>query len=610
MIRSCDVACAAIALLAGSGNHIWTPAIIFLYTAYSYMRSTREACITVFFVMLCTLSQGVVNGYFYALGFTVFFTLLHMIKILNKNLYEWMPYIVTIVVIPYSIQVCGLQYEAMVMPILVYGIMILLDDDYIWIRRTYVLSQSLYGMVLLTIGYSLLTFFPAYQDEVLCITLLLIACVCEPATCFLLGAALCFLTPVHNILWLSIPLILCLFKQKKIVGVLVFMVLGVLYADQVFLYAYIGAAAFLLVFTKDRYIPLLARKDIHSLEPRPYLSSQNTVKRQMQNYAGIFQSLAEYYGSVNDVEADLLGNMASALQYHAEEMQKIDDIGKDHERLQRALEGYQYEVDHLEIEEYNDGRLHIDLEIGNIKRGEIRTTLQPLLEVLLHRCLAIETLKCRRFTHGFHIAMSDHIPFEIEAHADSLKNSYTSSGDTFSIFRFRQSTICMISDGMGNGERAAKSSQLISSIFQRMMISGIPQDSAIRCINKLIQSDTYATLDVICFNRSKGVAYISKSAACPTFLLRDQTVYEISGSALPVGIIAQIQPDCFEIEMKCDDEFLMISDGILQSEINEWLKERKAMDIHEDVGTFMEILGRKRRKDDSTLILSKIIEKG
>lgn len=55
--------------------------------------------------------------------------------------------------------------------------------------------------------------------------------------------------------------------------------------------------------------------------------------------------------------------------------------------------------------------------------------------------------------------------------------------------------ICMISDGMGNGENAARSSRLITSLFQRMIISGIPQDSAIRCINKLIQSDTYATLE-------------------------------------------------------------------------------------------------------------------
>ena len=96
----------------------------------------------------------------------------------------------------------------------------------------------------------------------------------------------------------------------------------------------------------------------------------------------------------------------------------------------------------------------------------------------------------------------------------------------------------MISDGMGNGEKAAQISHLVSSIFQKMVVSGIPQDNAIRCINKLMQSDTYATLDVICFNRSKGVAYLSKSAACPTWLLREHKLYELSGSALPVGIVS------------------------------------------------------------------------
>ena len=43
-------------------------------------------------------------------------------------------------------------------------------------------------------------------------------------------------------------------------------------------------------------------------------------------------------------------------------------------------------------------------------------------------------------------------------------------------------------------KRQAQSSRLITNIFQRMMVSGIPQDSAIKCINKLIQSDTYACL--------------------------------------------------------------------------------------------------------------------
>ena len=135
-----------------------------------------------------------------------------------------------------------------------------------------------------------------------------------------------------------------------------------------------------------------------------------------------------------------------------------------------------------------------------------------------------------------------------------------------------------------------------------MIISGIPQDSAIRCINKLIQSDTYATLDVICINRSSGMAYISKSAACPTFLLRDEHLHEINGNALPVGIISAREPECFEVALQEGDEFLMISDGITRSEVSAWLSQRKK----EDVAAFSDTLSRQRRKDDSTLIAIKV----
>ena len=170
------------------------------------------------------------------------------------------------------------------------------------------------------------------------------------------------------------------------------------------------------------------------------------------------------------------------------------------------------------------------------------------------------------------------MPFEIEVDGDSLKNASTTSGDAFSIFHFRQSLVCMISDGMGNGEKAAQISHLVSSIFQKMVVSGIPQDNAIRCINKLMQSDTYATLDVICFN------------------------------ALPVGIVSTIQPDCFEIELQDKDEFIMMSDGVEMKEVYAWMRERQEDSMKEDVEIFMDILKRKLRKDDSTIILARVKE--
>ncbi|MCB6567686.1 hypothetical protein LI169_21780, partial [Desulfovibrio desulfuricans] len=71
-------------------------------------------------------------------------------------------------------------------------------------------------------------------------------------------------------------------------------------------------------------------------------------------------------------------------------------------RVAKALEGYQYDVRELSIEEPKEGCIQVCVEIANIKRREIRTTLLPLLEVLLHRNLQIADIRNRKFMRGYH----------------------------------------------------------------------------------------------------------------------------------------------------------------------------------------------------------------
>ena len=73
----------------------------------------------------------------------------------------------------------------------------------------------------------------------------------------------------------------------------------------------------------------------------------------------------------------------------------------------------------------------------------------------------------------------------------------------FRFFCYSRFVLCMISDGMGSGRAASRISRSITAIFQWMIASNIPQVEAIRCINKLILSDNYATFDVLNFDRFK-----------------------------------------------------------------------------------------------------------
>lgn len=602
-----DVLCASIAAILGSVISPYGYILTFLYVSYSYLRNQRESVIVVFFVLISALSRGVLPAYLYALGFASFLVIVHILKLLNRNLYEWMPYITTVVVIPFSIQGFGMDRKAIILVVLAFTIMQLVCEEYSWIRKSYVLAESMYGIVIFSIYLLLAELLPAYQEIILIAMFIGITFICSKETTCILAISSYFLIPIKDPSWLLFLCAIAVFRENKKVTFL--LLLGSVFwlGQTIPEYIFIAICTCALFVSNRKKIPILANTP-QQLENR--LPENGILKRQMQNYASIFQSLSQYYAQVNDVQSEILSNMSTALQYNADVIRKIDGLDNDKLRLQRAMEGYQYDVASFLMEEPKEGHIHIELDIRNIKRNEIRTTLLPLLEVLLHRNLEVESIHNRRFSSGYHrIVITDSIPFEIESYAESVKNSYTSSGDTFSIFRFRQSVVCMISDGMGNGDKAAESSRIITNIFQRMMVSGIPQDSAIRCINKLIQSDTYATLDVVCFNNSQGVAYISKSAACPTLLLRGKEVFEISGNSLPVGIISQMQPDCFQIELQKDDEYLLISDGIEMSEVNEWLALRKYESVRKDVDLFKEILKKTRRKDDSTIVLARIIDK-
>lgn len=601
-IQSQDVCCALISMMLGSLATPFAYMLVFVFCALSYIRSTRESTIVVFFTLLTSLARGVLPTYLYALGFTCFFIIVHLVRLLEYNLYEWIALITALLVAPFALQQFGFIKEAVFMPVATYIFMKQACKEFNWIQSRFVLPKSVYAFMVYGFYLLLIEILPQYSDMISWIMLALLGVISDTLTLLLLCilSYLCFsISWIHYVM----PIVLCTIRKEKQLGALLILGLGIYVVKDVNSFLYF-LFCLLLLFVKEEKLPFLAVKE--SFPEMSRFQDQGLLKRQMLNYASIFHSLSEYYANMSNEESELLSTMAEALRYNADVISKYDSKEKEERRITDTLEGYQYRVDDLQMEEPKEGYMQLHMDISNIKRGEIRTTLKPLMEALLHRNLEIDEIRNRRFFNGFHICLSDAIPFLIDAGADSVKNAYTSNGDTFSIFRFRQSMVCMISDGMGNGERAQESSRLITSIFQRMMISGITQDAAIKCINKLIQSDTFATLDVLCFNYALGIAYISKSAACPTFLLRNHKIYEISGNALPVGIVSVMQPDCFRIELMDGDEFVMMSDGIEQQEFYEWMRERHCDSLQEDADIFKEILLKRRRKDDSTFIVTSV----
>ena len=292
-IHAEDLACAGISIILGALASPLSYTLAFLYVSYSYMRTIREAMISVFFILLCSLSRGVLPSYSYALGFACYFVIIHMVKVMNQNLYQWMPYLTTVLSAAFSIQQYGLHNTALILPVLSFVLMQELFADYTWIQKGMLHNACMRGILLFTIGLFLVELIPVYAQEVAMITMLLIALACNAWITVTLALMVYFLQDIRILPALVLTVLLSILKKDRKSAMLLLLGACFLYPDNMedLIYLLLCMSGVLLVRTENGSIHM-SNELLNEQEYR--LSQTSMLKRQMQNYANIFQSLFLY----------------------------------------------------------------------------------------------------------------------------------------------------------------------------------------------------------------------------------------------------------------------------------------------------------------------------
>ncbi len=179
-----------------------------------------------------------------------------------------------------------------------------------------------------------------------------------------------------------------------------------------------------------------------------------------------------------------------------------------------------------------------------------------------------------------------------------------------------------ISDGMGSGKNAKKSSNMAIAMLNRLLSSGFDKDTSLRLINSVLSSineeDMYATLDIAIFDLyAKNLEFI-KNGACPTFVKNKRNVQILKSVSLPTGILNDIDLVVYDKDLNQGDILVMCSDGIIESSeeyTNKelWLKFLlEEIEIEEPQKIADIILSEAidnnygRPKDDMTVIVAKV----
>ena len=209
--------------------------------------------------------------------------------------------------------------------------------------------------------------------------------------------------------------------------------------------------------------------------------------------------------------------------------------------------------------------------------------------------------------------------------ATTTKKNSDESGDSNIRLKLHDGKYMLaISDGMGSGKDAKKSSTTVINMLKRLLTTGFDKDTSIGLINSAIsmnsEKETYATIDISIIDLSSGNLEMVKNGACPTFIKSDKSVEVVKAVSFPAGVLDKIDLVVYDKDLKNDDIIIMCSDGILESNVDYknkelWLKELLEKITVNDVQKIADIIlqesidnGFGIAKDDMTVIVAKLKE--
>ena len=179
-----------------------------------------------------------------------------------------------------------------------------------------------------------------------------------------------------------------------------------------------------------------------------------------------------------------------------------------------------------------------------------------------------------------------------------------------------------LSDGMGSGPEARKSSKIAIKMLERLLEAGFDKDISIKLINSTLianlEEDMYATLDVAILDLYKGNLEFIKNGACPTFIKRGKEIQILKSLELPTGIVENMDLVVYDYDLQPDDIIVMCTDGVIESNTEYISKELWIKYLLEDIQTtdaqkiadiiLSEAIDNNygKQKDDMTVIVAKI----
>lgn len=146
------------------------------------------------------------------------------------------------------------------------------------------------------------------------------------------------------------------------------------------------------------------------------------------------------------------------------------------------------------------------------------------------------------------------------------KDGSPESGDSHSLTKINEGRFLVaLCDGMGSGESARDSSNVALELVEALAGAGLNSEGVAAHSNALLSlcfSDSFCTLDMAIIDLYAGICTLVKAGATFGLISSKEGVKVIENSALPLGVLNEIQPAAKVIDLRGGEIIVLASDGV------------------------------------------------
>ncbi|MDR0272794.1 MAG: stage II sporulation protein E [Clostridiales bacterium] len=326
--------------------------------------------------------------------------------------------------------------------------------------------------------------------------------------------------------------------------------------------------------------------------------SRELISQQLHGVSGIVKCLSD--------EIDM------SLRFHE---------GLEEEMIMALLKN-KIEVSSVIVLEDNSGKMRVSINHKPcIGKKSCAKEILPVLSAVLKRKMRVEGGDCNVKSGICHARFMEDQRLRITSGVAHRAKSSRGSGDSYSAMELRNgSSLLVLSDGMGSGERARRESAATVGLLEDFIESGFDKELAVRMINSVLvlksSEESFSTLDICSVDLYTGRAEFIKIGAAETFLLRDGHVSVIRSASLPIGMLNDVDLEITERELRHGDIILMMTDGVTnafeENELKKAFKNCRFADPQELADHLLSEAERQTRdglKDDMTILAARVWQK-